>query len=143
VYSPIGCGAADFWNALVQGCTGAAIVTGFETTDLPRNKACQVKQPLSNKNPPCGRASRLAIAAMQQAFENSALNACKLQSARVATIVGTTMGETEFIENRLDAPKEEWLSKEHVREIISGSPGCISRNAATYCGIDPHDSLDL
>jgi 3-oxoacyl-[acyl-carrier-protein] synthase II len=48
----------------------------------------------------------------------------------VSVQVGTTMGETEFIENRLTVPAEQWLSDDHMREIIGGAPGCIARNVA-------------
>jgi 3-oxoacyl-[acyl-carrier-protein] synthase II len=143
IYSPIGVGAAEFWDAMLGGRTGAAIVSGFDTKELPRNTACQVRQIPVKDGVSCGRASQLAIAAMHQAIESANLRATSLKSARVAIIVGTTMGETEFIERRLDSPKEEWLSPEHVGQILGGSPGCISRNAAEHCGLDSRDALDL
>ncbi|MBI3834984.1 MAG: beta-ketoacyl-[acyl-carrier-protein] synthase family protein [Planctomycetes bacterium] len=143
IYSPIGCGARDFWDALLEGRTGANAVTGFDTSELTRRIACQVKEPPGSDDISCGRASRLAIAASQQALKTAKLTVTSLTSARVATIVGTTMGETEFIERRLDSPKEEWLSQEHARQIIGGSPGCISRNTAIHIGVDPDDAIDL
>jgi len=143
IYSPIGVGAAEFWDALFKGRTGADAVSGFDTKELPRNTACQVKHPISTGMPGIGRASQLATVATKQALETACLAPTSLESARVATIVGTTMGETEFIERRLDVPKEGWFSPEHVREIIGGSPGCISRHAAEHCGLGFRDALDL
>jgi 3-oxoacyl-[acyl-carrier-protein] synthase II len=77
-----------------------------------------------------GRASQLAVAAARQAIADARLSSSDLQAARTSLIVGTTMGETEFIENRLAAAVEDWLSEEHARQIIAGAPGCIARNVA-------------
>ncbi len=54
---------------------------------------------------------------------------------RVSIIVGTTMGETEFIENRLGAPAHEWLSTEHAKKILEARPGCLARNVAADLGV--------
>jgi 3-oxoacyl-[acyl-carrier-protein] synthase II len=50
-------------------------------------------------------------------------------------IVGTTMGETDFIEDRLTGDASEWLSQEHMRQIIGGKPGSIARNVQTDLGV--------
>jgi 3-oxoacyl-[acyl-carrier-protein] synthase II len=75
-----------------------------------------------------GRASKLAVAAARQAVAAAELEPSVNESARVAIIVGTTMGETEFIEERLDAPEAEWLSPDHMKRIVVGMPGSIAAN---------------
>jgi 3-oxoacyl-[acyl-carrier-protein] synthase II len=45
---------------------------------------------------------------------------------RSSVIVGTTMGETQFIENRLTSDASNWLTSDHMSEILSGRPGSIA-----------------
>ena len=52
----------------------------------------------------------------------------EIDSCRVSVVVGTTMGETEFIEERLFSPGNEWLSSNHVSRILGGRPGSIAAN---------------
>lgn len=131
VLSPIGCGEEEFWKSLTEGRSGAGVVTSFDTSELSRRIGCQVKndQRLETRISE-GRASRLARAAARDALASANLNASELSNARVSVIVGTTMGETEFIEERLSAGEEDWLSESHARNIMSGQPGCISKNVA-------------
>ncbi len=127
IVSPIGCGEAAFGDALCNGRSGAAEVTGFDVSELPRKIACQVKEPIEGDEG-LGRASKLAVAATREATASAGLDLADLERCRVAVIVGTTMGETEFIEERLDAPQDEWLSEEHLKRIASGRPGSIAGN---------------
>ncbi|MGB2985083.1 MAG: beta-ketoacyl synthase N-terminal-like domain-containing protein, partial [Phycisphaerae bacterium] len=157
IVSPIGCGERTFWDSLCQGRSGAAPVDGLNTSELPRKIACQVREPIDvapppggrprssdlgerssddESNPPplkrwgthIGRASRLTVAASRHAVSSAGIIPHDVEAGRFAIIIGTTMGETEFIEERLDAPESEWLSADHMRRIISGRPGCIARN---------------
>ena len=41
--TPIGIGVDAYWNALVEGRTGVAEITSFDTTDLPVKIAAMVK----------------------------------------------------------------------------------------------------
>ncbi len=133
VVSPIGHSESAFWTSLTAGRSGAAPVTGFDTSELQRQMACQVREPVEAV-PGVGRASSLALAAAKQAIDNAGLDRTKLADARTAVIVGTTMGETEFIENRLDAPADQWLAPEQAREIARGAPGCISAQVGAQLG---------
>ena len=127
IVSPIGCGEAAFWDALCNGRSGAAEVTGFDVSELPRKIACQVKEPIAGDEG-VGRASKLAVTAMREAVAVAKLDLADLERCRIAVIVGTTMGETEFIEERLDAPQDEWLSDDHLKRIATGRPGSIAGN---------------
>jgi len=143
VVSPIGVGESEFWDALYGGKSGAAPINCLDTADLPRKVGCQVKEhrdlefearsPTGGAQRRIGRAARLAIAAARQAIHSSNLTADGIESLgprRISIIVGTTMGETEFIENRLAVDPKDWLSHEHVGEILSGHPGSIAEHVA-------------
>lgn len=134
VVSPIGCSEAAFWEALSQGRSGASPVDGLDTTDLPRRIACQVREPL-DVGRPMGRAAQSAVTASRQAVQSAGFSPADLAAARWSICVGTTMGETDFIENRLSASDEEWLCPDHTREIVQGRPGSISHNIQADLGV--------
>jgi len=133
IVSPIGCSESAFWDSLRTGKSGAAPVVGMDTSDLPRRIACQVREPVPVERP-MGRAAQLAVCAARQAIAGAGLSAADLASARCAVTVGTTMGETGFIEDRLSAPKEDWLSTAHMAEIIRGRPGSIAAHVRADVG---------
>ena len=141
VVSPIGCGEDRFWESLCVGRSGASTVDGLDTTELPRKTACQIREPIEVEGG-LGRASQLAIAASRQAAVSAGLAAVESPRHRVAVIVGTTMGETDFIEERLDAPDDDWLSAEHLGRVCQGRPGCIARNVQADLGV-AGQALDL
>lgn len=134
VYSPIGCGEDSFWRSLQEGRSGAAPIDNLDTTELSRKVACRVRGNL-DADPVMGRASQLAAAAARDAVASARLSAEDLSAARTSLIVGTTMGETDFIENRLAAAPEDWLNEEHMRQIAAGRPGCIARSVARILGL--------
>jgi 3-oxoacyl-[acyl-carrier-protein] synthase II len=134
ILSPIGCGEKPFWESLCTGRSGAAPVEGLDTSELSRKVACQVRDPI-NVDRPMGRASQLAVAAARGAVTAAGLSLSRVAAPRVSIIVGTTMGETEFIEERLGAPSEEWLSADHARKIVGARPGCLARNIAADLGV--------
>ena len=119
IVSPIGTGLERFWESLCQGRSGASPVDGLDTTALPRRIACQVDDPV-DVGRPMGRAARLAVSAAREAVRSAGLVAAAVESGRLAVTVGTTMGETEFIEEGLGCAEDDWLSTEHVRRIAAG-----------------------
>ncbi len=129
IVSPIGCGEGPFWESLCAGRSGAGPVEGLDTGELSRKIACQIRVP-TDADGSKGRASQLAVAAARDAVSSSGLSISQLPPERVSVIVGTTMGETEFIESRLSAPNEKWLSVEHAKKIMGSRPGCLARNVA-------------
>jgi len=156
ICSPIGCNAESFWDSLRTGRSGAGLVDCLDTTDLPRKIACQIREPIvdrgANGSPvshpvktqggQIGRAAQLAIAAARQAMADAALSNAALASLRAGVTVGTTMGETQFIEDRLTADPSNWLTPDHMREILCGSPGSIAGNVCRELNI-PGPSCDL
>ncbi len=133
IVSPIGLGEGAFWEALTAGRSGAAPITSFDTANLTRTIACQVRTPYTWPDS-MGRASALAVVAGRQAVESARLDTDALAAARVHTVIGTTMGETEFIEERLDADDADWLNDEHLARIGQGRPGCIARHVRDDIG---------
>lgn len=127
IVSSIGCGEESFWNSLCHGRSGASQVDGLDTADLPRKIACQVRDTV-DANGSLGRASQLTVAASRRALASADITRAALDGARCAVIVGTTMGETDFIEERLFAPEPEWLAPEQMRRVAAGRPGAIARN---------------
>ena len=129
VISPVGCGEAAFWDALRNGRSAAGSVEGLDTSELSRTIACQVRTPLDVTGT-MGRAAKLAVAATRQATRQAGLSSADFgasHDARLSVLIGTTMGETEFIEERLTQPDEHWLTDEHARRIAIGKPGSIAR----------------
>ena len=139
VLSPIGCDAASFWESLRTGHSGAGPVDCLDTTDLPRKIACQIREPVAAPSPPhspeMGQAAKLAIAASRQAATDASLSESDLSSLRISVTVGTTMGETQFIEDRLTAEPANWMTPEHLRQILSGRPGSIADSVCRALGI--------
>ncbi len=155
VVCPIGHNESEFWDSLRTGRSGAAPVDCLDTSELSRSIGCQVRGfrfgSQSNESDSkintehsgtmsVGRAANLAVAAARQALESSGLNPADFlqlsttektqRDRRLSIIVGTTMGETEFIEDELSAKAEDWLSPKHARRILSGLPGSIAEHVA-------------
>lgn len=128
VVSAIGIGEEPFWQSLNTGRSAASPVDGLDTAELPRRIACQIKERIGRNDPNLGRASNLAVAAARQAVSSSRFAAAELQAARSAVFIGTTMGETDFIEERLTAESNDWLSADHAQRIGLGRPGCIAEH---------------
>ncbi len=135
IRSPIGCGEQAFWDALLHGRSGAAEVDCFDTSELTRKIACQVREPIDVGKPELGRASQLAVAASREAVATAGLDPADVDPDRLAITIGTTMGETEFIEDRLGAAGGDWLSREHMQRIVRGVPGRIASGVRADLGV--------
>lgn len=141
VLTPIGCSVHDYWDSLLHGRGGAAPIDCLDTTELSRKIACQIRQPIptpdateahTSQRP--GRASQLAFAASRQAIADARLTLPITSPRPIGIIVGTTMGETQFIEDRLTLPPEQWLTPDHMREILGGRPGSIAAHIQKSLG---------
>jgi 3-oxoacyl-[acyl-carrier-protein] synthase II len=128
IASAVGLGEHDFWQSLLTGRSAVSPVDALDATELPRKFACQIRDPLDLDNPNLGRASKLALFGARRAVDSAGLPGVTLREARVATIIGTTMGETDFIEERLAADSDDWLNADHAQRIGLGKPGCIAEN---------------
>ncbi|MGB0716215.1 MAG: beta-ketoacyl-[acyl-carrier-protein] synthase family protein [Phycisphaerae bacterium] len=144
VVSPVGNDEHTFWQALQQGQSGAAPITGLDTSELTRTVACEVKGELHDPyfeqcretSRHVGRASRLAVVAARQAVNDAGLSSSSLAGARTQVFAGTTMGETQFIEDGLTADESAWLSTSQLQQIGHGMPGAIADSITTALGGD-------
>jgi 3-oxoacyl-[acyl-carrier-protein] synthase II len=103
VVSSVGLGRQAFWTALVEGRSGARPVTSFDTTELGRDRACEVTDFRARDHLTTaearrvGRCSAFAIAATRMAVTDAGLDTSQLDPARTSVILGTTMGEVDVI----------------------------------------------
>jgi 3-oxoacyl-[acyl-carrier-protein] synthase II len=103
VVSSLGLGRKAFWQALLEGRSGARSVSLFDPKDLGRDRACEVpdfrhRDHLSAAEARrAGRCSAFAIAAARMAVEDARLEPATLATERVSVVLGTTMGEVDVI----------------------------------------------
>ncbi len=103
VVSSLGLGRQAFWRALIEGRSAARIVSLFDTSELGRDRACEVPdfRPRDHLSAAearrVGRCSAFAIAAARMAVEDARLRTGNGASERVSVILGTTMGEVDVI----------------------------------------------
>ncbi len=96
--TPIGIGKQETWEALIQGRSGAAMITQFDASELPSKFACEVKnftpekwidkRTLKNLD----RFSQFAIVAAELAKEDACLEFSEEEGDRVGVFVGAGLG---------------------------------------------------
>ncbi|OQW98727.1 MAG: beta-ketoacyl-[acyl-carrier-protein] synthase II [Elusimicrobia bacterium A5] len=106
VVSPSGIGKEDYWKALMDGKSSAALITKFDTTNFSVKFACEVK----NFNPEnyiekkkvrrMDRFVQFAVAAAKLAVEDSKLDFTKENPERCGVIVGSGIGGMQTIEDQ-------------------------------------------
>ena len=107
--TPVGNNVSDFWNALLNGVSGAAPITGFDASKFKTQFACEIK----NFNPEdyfdrkearkLDPYSHFGIVAAQQAFADAGLNKEKLNLDRCGVIWGSGIGGLETFQNEVSA----------------------------------------
>jgi len=96
--TPIGNTVVDFWHALLEGKSGAAPITRFDTTNHKTRFACEVKgfDPLLYLEKQEVRKmdlfSQFAIAATEQCMQDSGINLDTCDRNRIGVIVSTGIG---------------------------------------------------
>jgi 3-oxoacyl-[acyl-carrier-protein] synthase II len=99
--TPIGLNVTDFWNAMMEGKSGCALIKNFDTSKLDTKFACQLKNFDASNFMDKKTARRLdpfaqyAMAASSQAIEDSGLNPSALpdsERARIGVIFGSGIG---------------------------------------------------
>ncbi len=113
VISSIGIGWPNFWRNLIAGTSGISRITSFDTFDYDRHFGGEVKnfKPEEfidrRKIKRMGRTSQLAVAASKLALEDAKIRIKGLAKQRAGVCVGTTMGESQLME-QMD---KVWTSK--------------------------------
>jgi 3-oxoacyl-[acyl-carrier-protein] synthase II len=104
VFSSIGTGSEDFWNALLSGKSGISSVESFDTSKYQVHVGGEIKDYtpegyVTRLSPESlGRTSRLGIAAAKLAIQDSGIEIGDIDLARAAISMGTTSGEPNQIE---------------------------------------------
>ena len=113
VVSSIGIGKDEFRSNLIKGKSGISKIESFDTSHYPTQFGGEIKdfQPeeFVNKHKInlLGRASQLSIAASKLALQDSKLELEKIQKENTGIFIGTTMGETQLMEE-IDST---WIEK--------------------------------
>jgi 3-oxoacyl-[acyl-carrier-protein] synthase II len=106
VISPVGIGKEAFWNALINGKSGIAPITHFDTTEYSARIAGEVK----DFNPSdfgidrkearhMDISTQYAVAAAKLALDDSKMNLDEEDRDRIGTMVGTGIGGMETLHN--------------------------------------------
>ena len=104
VISSIGIGREDFWDSLLKGKSGISPVTSFDTTNHFTHNGGEVKHfapkafiPEAHI-PALSRASQFAVAASKLAMKDANLFKGNIDTLKVGTCIGTTMGSVQTSE---------------------------------------------
>ncbi len=98
VITPLGNTVQDFWQALLQGRSGAGPITRFDASNYDTKFACEVKEfdPLKYMDRKLAQRADLftlfGLAACQDAIKDSALNLEKENREKIGVIFGSGIG---------------------------------------------------
>lgn len=105
--TPLGNNYFEFWKSLINGISGAAPITLFDTTHFKTNFACEIK----NYNPEnyfnrkeikkLDRCSQLGIIAAQEAIKQSRIIEDKSDKSRIGVIWGSGIGGLKTFEEEI------------------------------------------
>lgn len=104
--TPIGIGKENFWDALITGVSGVDLITKFDTEDHSTKIAAEVKNFEPEKYidkkelRKIDRFSQFAIVSSQLAFEDSGLDAEKINAERFGVVLGSGIGGIETFEEQ-------------------------------------------
>jgi len=102
VFTSIGTGCSDFWQALLNGQNGISPVESFDTSKYNVHVGGEIKtvspEPYVTEPQKIGRTSQLGIAAAKLALRDAAVDLASLDLTRAAISMGTTSGEPTQIE---------------------------------------------
>jgi len=110
--SPLGIGTEANWNGLVEGRSGVATITRFDTTDYPVHIAGEVEgfNPENWIEPKEVKKFDLfvhyALAASQMALADSGLEITDANATRVGVVIGSGIGGFPLIERQRDVVRD-------------------------------------
>jgi 3-oxoacyl-[acyl-carrier-protein] synthase II len=118
--TPIGSDVSEYWNGLISGKNGVALITHFDTSKFDTKFAAEVK----DFNPEkyfdkksikrLDRFSQFAIAASVQAMEDAKVNLETLNKEKAGVVFGSGIGGLDTLQN------------EHWKYFQDKNPGVIS-----------------
>lgn len=139
--TPIGNSVVEFWDALLEGKSGTAPITYFDTTLFPSKIGCELKDfnildYIDNKDArrmdPC---SHYAIVSTMEAIKNSGLDLETLPAERVGVIMGSGVGgftaSTECCHTYLEQNKNPRINPFFIPRVLVDS---IAGNISIHYG---------
>lgn len=96
--TPLGNNVPDYWNGLINGVSGADMITQFDASKFRTRFACEIKgfeptQFLERKEArKIDRFSQLALVVSDQAMENAGLNKENINPDRIGVVFGSGIG---------------------------------------------------
>ncbi|TYP97060.1 3-oxoacyl-[acyl-carrier-protein] synthase II [Tenacibaculum adriaticum] len=105
--TPIGNNVKDYWNNLLNGVSGANLITRFDTSNFKTKFACEVKNydPLnyfdSKEARKLDRFSQYGIISVNEAIIDANLDFTKLNTNRIGVIFSSGIGGFETYENEV------------------------------------------
>src|SRR5258707_10946089 len=96
---PVGNTVRDSWEALLQGRSGAAMISQFDASGFPVRIAAEVKEfeqdfpEIRARYPKSGRNLLFAIAAGSQAVDDAGLREARYEPHRIGIYTGAGEGE--------------------------------------------------
>jgi 3-oxoacyl-[acyl-carrier-protein] synthase II len=109
--TPIGNNVAEYWNSLINGVSGAAEITKFDTTNFKTKFACEVKnfdpQNLFEKNEirKCDLFTQYALYVTDEAIKNANIDFDTLNKNRIGVIWGSGDGGVSTFEEQISEYK--------------------------------------
>ncbi len=103
--TPLGNNINDFWNALVNGVSGAAEITKFDTTNFKTKFACEIKgfnpQDFFDRNDArkYDPFTQYALVSVAEALKNADVDFEKLNKNRIGVIWGSANGGTSTFQD--------------------------------------------
>ncbi|MDP2721299.1 MAG: beta-ketoacyl-ACP synthase II [Bacteroidales bacterium] len=104
--TPIGNNVAQYWHSLINGISGASLITKFDTSKFKTNFACEVKnfdpQNIFEKNEirKYDLFTQYALAVTDEAIKNANLNFATLNKDRIGVIWGSGDGGVTTFEEQ-------------------------------------------
>ena len=137
VVSAIGSGVGAFWDALLSGRSGVAEVSSFDTSAFPSSIGCEIAGfdagDAGTLRQPPGRAASLAAAAAEEALADAGVSTA--ERAHAALCLGTTMGESCWIESWPGDDLAAGVDRVPIEELLRSAPERVGADAAALTGV--------
>ncbi len=146
IISPLGHTAEENWDSLLNGRSGIATITQFDTSHLPVHIAGEVKDfdPGMYMNfkeaRRISRASQLAIAATSMALADAGLETPLPDGERVATIIGTGAGGLEVADRELQVLRSKGFNRVSPFAMVGFLPNMPAYHVSLLAGAKGHIS---
>lgn len=155
--TPIGNNTAEFWDSIRAGRVGIGPITAFDTEGYKVKLAAEVKDFDAKKYMDFKTAKRMerfsqfAVAAAEEAFQDSGLHMEQEDPFRAGVIIGSGVGSLQEVESASDRIREKGPSRVNLllvpRMISNMAAGNVSihlgfrgkcTNVATACATGSH-----